>query len=199
MHIHIDMHVGVGKWSFWETAVFRYKEVEAALAKVHDVDPENLGALKGRIIHMQRIGIGVASPGRGKKIEYTYEQVAVWAYCLQLSEYGLDPLAIHFYLDSTWARVLPILGEDADEDMIFYFLPNLMSRAFVSGRGPKAKIADGIIRASNATVAEMGKRLLAILVDTADVKRIATINLSQLRRDLIAALEETQRGSDARP
>ncbi len=175
--------------------MFRYKEVEAALAKVHDVDPENLSALKGRIIHLQRIGVGVASPGRGKKIEYAYEDVAVWAYCLQLAEYGLDPLAIRFYLDSTWSRVLPILGEDADEDMIFYFLPNLMSRAFVNGLGPKAQIDAGVIRLSRASVIEIKRVLTELGIDEKKLRRIATINLSQLRRDLIGALEAVQAAS----
>ena len=71
--------------------MFRYGQVEAALARLHDIDESGMGAFKGVIIHLQRQGLTAANPGRGKRIDYSLENVWLWAVCLELLQIGLDP------------------------------------------------------------------------------------------------------------
>ena len=76
--------------------MFTYAEVERLLAGLHGADVAvQRGALRGRLKHLKRLGIplGIA-PGKGKKIEYGYEQLFQWAFCLALEECGLDPTLI---------------------------------------------------------------------------------------------------------
>ena len=59
--------------------MFTYKEVERALAAVHQISPSAMGAFRGRIKHFQRLGLVPSSPGKGRKISYRLEDVYVWA------------------------------------------------------------------------------------------------------------------------
>lgn len=74
--------------------MLKYKEVEAILARVNGVRDSALPAFKGRIIHLQRLGISPSSPGRGAKISYSVYDVLLWAYCFELEQFGIDPKMI---------------------------------------------------------------------------------------------------------
>ncbi len=170
--------------------MFRYAEVEAALAKIHRVPDESLGAFRGRIKHLQKLGVVPSSPGKGKKITYNFGAAVVWAYCLQLAEFGTDPTDIKTFYNITMHEVQPILMNDRDEeDMVMMFIPHLLSR-WVSGSMTLGKGLFMAIRpasqASYAAAAEaMPSQAPGFEIDR---QRLGMLNLTRLREDLKEAL-----------
>jgi hypothetical protein len=73
-----------------------YAEVEAALAQLHSASPEvQRGAFRGRLKHLQTLGVPLgANPGKGKRIDYTRDQIIQIALALELAEFGIDPKKI---------------------------------------------------------------------------------------------------------
>ncbi len=113
-------------------ATFTYAQVERALARVHAVAPEARGAFKARIKKLQAQKIVPASPGKGQRILYRPEDVYLWAYCLELSEFGIDPKIVRRIIESTWEResgwsVSAKMCADDAEGSVFVFDPNVLS------------------------------------------------------------------------
>jgi hypothetical protein len=79
----------------WERlALFSYGELETLIARFYGASAKaQVGALRGRIRHLRRLGlpIGVAPGGSGRKIAYGKEQVYELGFCLQLEQLGIDP------------------------------------------------------------------------------------------------------------
>jgi hypothetical protein len=107
--------------------MFSYGAVEAALAAIHEIPKERLLALRGRLKHFSRLGMVPSSPGKGKKIAYSLENVYMWAICLELEEFGLDPVRIKEFLRLTYYQQIiamlatgkGLLGEEAKNYFIF--------------------------------------------------------------------------------
>lgn len=162
--------------------MFRYAEVEAALAAIHDIPESGMGAFKGRLIHFQRIGLGPSNPGRGKKIEYTLEDVLIWAFCLQLAEFGIDPKTIQAIYG--WASLAISIGlfRKVDGDDVFFLVtPMVMSRA-LNGDGVEAPVSADQIPEQTVVVR-------ASKLDATQLGRAMVINLSRLRRDVMLKLK----------
>ena len=166
---------------------YRYKEVETILAKLHGGATEALGAFRGRLVHFQKVGIAPSSPGRGKKILYSFEDVAIWAFCLQLAEFGIDPMRIAAIKDALWSQVSPYLLGDNDDEFLCAVLPSMLSRDLIEkAEQPKHK---------NSAILPLdgGDRGFEVVFRNSDLSlqdrtRALVINLSQLRRRLTAAL-----------
>jgi hypothetical protein len=116
--------------------MFTYRQVEAALAGLHNVDDVSLGAFRGRIKHFQRLGVVPRSPGKGRKISYTFDDAFVWAFCLELSEFGMDPtiiLIVTEYLKPSLLKDETLSKLEGNNDKVYFiFYPNLLS--LVRGR-----------------------------------------------------------------
>ncbi len=72
-----------------------YKEVEKTLCEIFLGSRMRPVNLRARLQHFQRIGLTPSSPGRGKVIDYTEDDLKVWAVSVALANIGLPPLAIH--------------------------------------------------------------------------------------------------------
>ncbi len=167
--------------------MYRYGDVEAALAAIHDIPEAGMGAFKGRLIHFQRIGLGPGNPGRGKKIEYTLEDVLTWAFCLELSEFGVDPKQIQaIYQWSSLAINIGLYGKSEGDDVFFIVTPNIMSHA-LNGTAHEAPISNLAVSADQ--VHEQMIVVRASKVDVAKIGRAMVINLSRLRRLVLGRLD----------
>lgn len=70
---------------------YSYAQVENALAELYGIPPDGRGAFLGRIKHLQRCGLVFASPGKGRRIEYTFSNAFTWACALEAERLGIDP------------------------------------------------------------------------------------------------------------
>lgn len=171
--------------------VFTYAQVERVLADVHEVPPRLLGSFRGRIKHFQRLGIVPASPGRGRKIAYSVNDVLLWGFGLELSEFGIDPTVIREILKHAWPRVLDAVTRVGPMDRFWFFSPSMVNAA------PKRDTPDD---GSEDGPFVIWFRIIDKLddIDPQDVAaaerlkaRYGMINLTRLRREIVEALERS--------
>jgi hypothetical protein len=124
---------------------FRYSRVERSLASVFglDVDRQS-GALRGRLKHLQRLGLPGLEAGKGIRLQYSQEQASQWLMALLMAQIGIDPVVIVQAIKSNWKSLVPSVKEATDGrakrgSHIFLGLqPRLMSGAW--GDGPNLQI-----------------------------------------------------------
>jgi hypothetical protein len=107
--------------------MYTYAQVERALAAVHEVPEAAMGAFRGRFKHFQRLGMVPSSPGRGRKIVYSLDDVYFWALCLQLEEFGLDPTKIKAFYMLDFRHIVSMLVGDKSKKY-WVFSPNFLSQ-----------------------------------------------------------------------
>ncbi len=162
--------------------MYPYRTVERALTRLHGDSGAASLRIGARIKHFIHLGFTPESPGRGKRISYTFEDVAKWAYALQLLEYGMDPTAMKFAVQKSWEDVWPAMEkEDCGQNDILFASPRAISY-------PNSWAAFEVSVLSHGTPAfEMASRSVGFF-------RSMTINLSAVSRELWAALEEAGAG-----
>jgi len=177
--------------------MYSYGQVEAALAAVHRIPPKAIGAFKGRIKHFQRIGIVPASPGKGKRIDYSHADVYLWGFCLELASFGMDPVTIKKISEKIWNAVFyTAFGPETDSDLYFFFHPALLGKDFAAELLQSSEAPDGAPSLlfwfiANDLAAELDK--FAKTPQTKETAsrfraRYAAFNLNKLRRDIDSAL-----------
>jgi hypothetical protein len=75
-------------------AGFGYAEVERALSTFFGMPASAQGGFRGRVRHLQRLGLVEVTPGKGRRISYTRIQAGEWLLALLLAEFGIDPVVI---------------------------------------------------------------------------------------------------------
>jgi hypothetical protein len=104
-----------------------YAEAESALAAIYQASGKpQAGAFRGRLKHFKRLGIPLGvNPGRGKKIGYGRNELYQWCFCLELSEFGVDPSIIVKIVRQYWdTQIFPGLNaikEELNTDKQYYF------------------------------------------------------------------------------
>jgi hypothetical protein len=176
---------------------FSYKSVEKALAVVHLVPSQALGAFRGRLQHFQRLGMVPSSPGRGRRISYEKADICLWAFGLEFAEFGMDPTLIKRVLDGSWLSVRPHLLENIDgRDRLFFFSPNLIGKGFPKELQQTLDKRDGIPYSMTTCVitdftdleGRVGLHPAGRAAFAKLVSRYGLINLSRLRQDVEKAL-----------
>jgi hypothetical protein len=106
---------------------FSYSQVERALAETFGI-PDRMGSLRGRLKHLQRLGLSPDSPGKGRRISYRKQDAFKWAVALALSEFGIDPTIIVPFVSN---RLWPTLhfeiekNERIDSEYVIFY-PHLL-------------------------------------------------------------------------
>lgn len=172
--------------------MFRYAEVQAALAGLHGAYPDRMGAFRGRLQHFQRLGMAPASPGRGKAIVYAIEDVARWAFALELSECGIDPARIAKMLPWAWLKVGPYLCEKHEGEKIFFAVPTLMIAQMVEAEHGSAPASSEF-----SQVNLLGEGAPRYVYDVEELLnwrpgRAIIVNLTQLRGRLLDKLKSRE-------
>jgi hypothetical protein len=162
--------------------IYAFVEVEAALAAVHGIDQDQMLAFRGRVHHLQKLGLIPSAPGRGKKPRYSAEDIAIWAFCVELIEVGMSPAVISRVVKKYWNGILFcfVEGSTWDDDCIFIFQPRMLEAEFPDNVElsdttsirilSSSKFSEGILN-------EMGGRIVAI-------------NISNLHRRLMDAIAD---------
>jgi hypothetical protein len=125
---------------------FTYAQVEGALGTLFRVPASAEGSFRGRIRHLQRIGLVTVAPGKGRRISYTPVQANEWMLALLLAELGVDPTVIVKSVQRERKRLHGWIKEATDDEALGgneVFLaarPALMSGAWAS------KDSAGILR-----------------------------------------------------
>jgi hypothetical protein len=170
---------------------FRYAVVEQALMALHGFVKQKKGAFRARLIHFQRLKIVPASPGKGHRIAYRWEDILRWAIALEFAEFGMPPTEIKKMLDMNWRPIADAAlqeGDGADQYLLFH--PRLLGRL-----SPEEERETPLKPGAPYSVA------IALISDLADLGKYAKtdqarasldqfrarygmINLSRLRRKL---------------
>jgi hypothetical protein len=183
-----------------------YAEVEAVLAQIHSVTPEvQRGAFRGRLKHLQTLGVPLeANPGKGKRIDYTREQIIQISLALELAEFGIDPKKIakfvkdnfesindHFIAKDALAQYRATYETDEDEnissilkesfgeniyDSILIISAEMLSEAFNRDQYEKEQLIS------------IGPKEMIMHFRFEDYPRVMVINLSELIRRLAPLL-----------
>jgi hypothetical protein len=123
-------------------AGYTYAEVESALGTLFRVPTSAQGSFRGRVRHLQRIGLVEVAPGKGHRITYTRLQTTEWMLALLLAELGVDPIVIVKSIQAERTRLREWIGEATDVEALGgnqVFLaarPALMSGAWASKQSP---------------------------------------------------------------
>ena len=106
-----------------------YAEAETLLANMYRASGKpQAGAFRGRLKHFKRLGVPLGvNPGRGRKIAYGRNEIYQWWFCLELSEFGIDPSIIVKIVRAYWSRrIFPDFNEmrkKLNADDFYFFLP----------------------------------------------------------------------------
>lgn len=186
--VSVSAIVGVKELS--ETLVYRYSEVQTALARMHGAYPDHVGALRARLQHFQRLGLVPSSPGRGKTITYTLYDVGRWAFALELIEFGIDPAKVAAIMSWLWLEVGRYVCDQHDGEYVFAAYPALLIGDVAEQEGVVVKNGGGGLVSLNIFDPKP-----TMIFDVADLPnfrplRSIQVNLTQLRERLLKALAE---------
>ena len=74
------------------TESYRDGHVEAALARVFSVEPDELGPFRGRLRHLRNIGVpDLPKPGSGRQIKYSRQNIIEMMLALEFEAMGVSP------------------------------------------------------------------------------------------------------------
>jgi hypothetical protein len=114
--------------------LLRYPQVEDIFGRLYGARPTvKTGALRGRIIHLRRLGLPVnVACGSGNKIAYGKEQVYELGFCLQLEQLGVDPSLAAKLLQARRKDILRAYAraEEEREDWFFWLVTEFMSASW---------------------------------------------------------------------
>jgi hypothetical protein len=117
---------------------YSYSQVEAALRALFSVPVSAEGSFRGRVRHLQRLGLFGIAPGKGSRISYTSVQTNEWMLALLLAQLGVDPIVIVKSVTRERKKLQKWILEAVDDDALAgneVFLesrPRLMSSAWSS-------------------------------------------------------------------
>lgn len=98
----------MAKSSFGESQLL-YKDIESALAVLHDVVNTELPAFRAQLRHFRNIGIPkLPSVGSGNRIEYSADHVHQIFLALELHAVA-PPAAIATFINKEWRQLGPII------------------------------------------------------------------------------------------
>src|SRR4051794_11985006 len=81
-----------------------YAKVESALIRMHNVAPNDVPALRSRFGALQRGGMlgSEHQPGKGRRLEYDYDQFHRAVLAFELVQAGIAPSIILSLIDEYW-------------------------------------------------------------------------------------------------
>jgi hypothetical protein len=183
-----------------------YAHVEAALVKAYGVPDKAIGAFRGRIGNLQKLGLfGKKNmPGRGTPLSYGPDQFHRLVFVCELFELGNVPPAIVMALVKTlWDRKLVSIFKQAEhaaerdpgpDDIVLHMGGlRLMTGAMTGSKGrPSTAVWEDAVPNVNAcTVRKLSDHMGSWIRMEAYPPRAIIVNLSSRLRKFHAALADT--------
>ena len=170
--------------------MFRFAEIQYALAKLHGAHPNHLGVMRGRLQHFQRLGLVPATPGRGKVVSYSYDDALKWAFSLELVECGIDPSRVVNALPRIWPLIEAALCNDQESELIFAARPSFLITEMIEKQNTHGVWFDGFQPINPMDAAE---KYVFEVSELANYRpgRAIVVNLTELRQRALKALAET--------
>jgi hypothetical protein len=175
---------------------FGYSVVEKALMAVHGFSEESRKAFRGRLIHLQRLKVVSAAPGKGHRIAYRREDIFRWAVALEFAEFGIDPTETRKILDLSWPRVAQIVldAKARGRDKYLFFHPHMLGRFAPADERETSRAPGAPNSVTIAIITDLAK--LGQMAKAAEARaslerfqgRYGMINLTRLRREVEASL-----------
>jgi len=170
-----------------------YAEAESALAGIYKATGKaQAGAFRGRLKHLKRLGVPLKSnPGRGAKVDYGRNELWQWCFCLELSEFGIDPSLIVKIVKQYWPSELlsgftgaqkELNLKNKGNDTYFLIAPEFMSASW----SPPRELQGIGIRGFFQRAADLPNVLDAT---TKAGMRISIFNVSERLRELEKAFQ----------
>jgi hypothetical protein len=151
---------------------FKYRQVEAALAALFDVDDKRFGAFKARVRHLRNLGIPtIPKAGSGTHAQYSRLNAFEMALTLELQHLGKSPRR-SAELAGSWSSEILRKSVDSSVPLYVVLLPGHNSET------------DEI-----SLIAEGSKELLGV---AEEVPSIGIVNASQLVHGLERCLNEAR-------
>lgn len=181
--------------------MFTYSEVEKVLTHMYKSDvytysesaldnEKEFQAFRARIKTFQKLGITPASPGKGKRLLYNFLDIAKWATCFELSEFGMSPLSIKAMIDDLWEPELERYFSYKDNNYILIYTPHLMTLSRFLNSDVR-----GMILVTTTIEATHENQYISI---PATARRCLILGISEIRRNARLAIEEVL-GADRLP
>jgi len=167
--------------------MYAYGQVEAALASIFYVREASKAALKGRIKHFQKLGLVPSSPGKGKRITYSFDDVWKWAVALTFCEFGVDPTEIYRILTKSFFGTYKEFIDHQDDSVDWFYAasPRFMSASFQKGIAASGEMTTQLIKASDISADTLNQLNSS--------GRVIMFNYTILRRNLKDALDATEK------
>jgi hypothetical protein len=170
---------------------YSYTQVEEALAQHHIVGPRERGVLRGRLKTLQKLRLTPASPGKGRRVDYTYDDVLIWAFCLELAQCGLTPewtVTVARMVGGAIQEEVAAIEPTAGEHKYFVFFPWIMSNAFAIALRRAGEALEGDPRKEGFGYIFLNEATLLAGINRQP--RAISLNLTQLKRSLDRALKK---------
>ena len=182
--------------------MYRYAEVEDALIAVQGVPESYRIALRARLKNLSRLGVKKEAPGKGTRVSYDFDDVCLWAFCLELAQFGMDPARVAMMSYRLWLSVGPVLtGEQHNEDLIFAANPVFLSREAQERHDGRSVEGQGLFQIDwnepSVRMVYPASELASVVYSSSRrtsglPNRTVLVNLSDLRRRIEGALEQVR-------
>jgi hypothetical protein len=101
------------------TPRFSYGAIESALAAVFEADRQTQqGALRGRLKHLQRLGLPGIEAGKGARVQYSLVQASQWLLAMLMGEIGVDPAISVQTIQKAWPQLQRWFERALDKDAL---------------------------------------------------------------------------------
>jgi hypothetical protein len=128
------------------------------------------GALRGRLKHLQRLGLVDLKAGRKKRVDYSRAQAAQWLLALLLAETGMDPTVIVASLKNNWKTIASAVERATSHEALsgepFYLCawPRVMSAAW----GQKSPLTISVIQLPRPAFPSPRNEMLELITGNPD-------------------------------
>ena len=162
-----------------------YRTFEAILAKLHDVEPDDMGAFRARIRVLRSMGIPpIPKVGKGSRQEFNDDDLTEMHLALTMSVFGWAPSKVAYVMQSV--RTLPSWHWRNKDEESWLIVTVMANAGKLSAAGPSMVARVGII----SSAADLIVELRPMKYGAASWN--AVLSLQQIARDLAKVTASTR-------